>query len=447
MSGSHYNAKQDTGDDERETTPGVIPWPRAISDVGMYGIAGDFVRLSEPHTEADPNIILLTFLVYAGNIIGRNFYVAAGADKHCGNIFLCKVGHTGYGRKGSADSVVESFFRAGNAPGLPHMLYGISSGEGVINEIRDPTYKTELNKKTRKSETRLTDAGISDKRLIINLSEMHQCLAMIRRSDSILSSVIRQAWDKDMLSSPSKNSGVRASGAHVSITGGISQEEFLRQVTAADAENGTLNRFLIACSHRSKKLPEGGKFFNLIESSDWSDLQTRFNQNIANLNNETIQLKRDANASDNWGIDATPDRGLYDALTHVQAGLWGDITARAAQQVMRLSLTTAVINGYREIRDEHQEAAAEQWRYCDESARHTFGGQIDNPVATRIIEALQRAQLGGLTRTELRDLFQRHRSANEIDQALRWLANIGLVRCEVVSANGRGRPTERWFTM
>src|SRR5215469_6048148 len=93
-----------------ESTPGVVPWPNSINETGMYGIAGDFVRLVAPHTEADPNAILLTFLTFAGNALGRNFFTMAGADQHYGNLFLCLIGNTGHGRKGSAISVVESFF-------------------------------------------------------------------------------------------------------------------------------------------------------------------------------------------------------------------------------------------------------------------------------------------------------------------------------------------------
>jgi hypothetical protein len=272
----------------------------------MYGLAGDFVRLVEAHTEADPNILLLTFLVYAGNILGRDFYLPAGGDRHCGNIYLCVVGHTGHGRKGSALSIVETFFRGDHAPGLPNMLYGISSGEGIIYEIRDPVHKQIRNKKNQKTEDTLVDNGVSDKRLLISLSEMQQCIAMTRQTTSILSSVLRQGWDRDVLASPSKNSGVRSTGAHVSMVGGISKEELIRQVNTADAENGTLNRFLFACSRRSKRLPEGGKFFDLVKSTPWTELQERFNRNIANPANELIEFQRDANARDNWGRYEAP---------------------------------------------------------------------------------------------------------------------------------------------
>ena len=83
-------------------TPGVVPWPAPIGEAGMFGLAGDFVRLVQKDTEADPNILLLTFLVYAGNMLGRTVYSTAGGDKHCTNLYLSIVGTTSHGRKGSS---------------------------------------------------------------------------------------------------------------------------------------------------------------------------------------------------------------------------------------------------------------------------------------------------------------------------------------------------------
>ena len=44
--------------------------------------------------------MLIQFLGYAGNIVGRRAFVWAGADKHYSNIFMCGVGPTSSGRKG-----------------------------------------------------------------------------------------------------------------------------------------------------------------------------------------------------------------------------------------------------------------------------------------------------------------------------------------------------------
>jgi hypothetical protein len=101
------------GYDETTWTTNVIPWPAPISKTGLYGIGGEFVELVGPHTEADPNAILLAFNTYAGNLLGRNFFVPTGADRHCGNLDICLVGPTAGGRKGSAISAAEQFFYSG----------------------------------------------------------------------------------------------------------------------------------------------------------------------------------------------------------------------------------------------------------------------------------------------------------------------------------------------
>jgi hypothetical protein len=51
-----------------------------------------------------------------------------------------------------------------------------------------------------------------------------------------------------------------------------------------------------------------------------------------------------------------------------------------------------------------------------------------------------------MSRTELRDLFGRHRSANQIGGALTMLATSGKARFETRSDTG-GRPIEIWFAI
>jgi hypothetical protein len=47
-----------------------------------------------------------------------------------------------------------------------------------------------------------------------------------------------------------------------------------------------------------------------------------------------------------------------------------------------------------------------------------------------------------MTKTDLRDLFHRHQSAEEIDRALRVLAEKGLARYE--TRETAGRPVTTW---
>ena len=82
------------------------------------------------------------------------------------------------------------------------------------------------------------------------------------------------------------------------------------------------------------------------------------------------------------------------------------------------------------------------WKYCDDSAEFIFGAPLGNQVADQILKALRDAP-GGLTRNDLRDLFGRHRSSEEIGAALRILGERALVEPE--KENSGGRPVERWF--
>src|SRR5205807_6863714 len=45
-------------------------WPQEIEPSGYYGLAGDLVRLIEPHTESDSVALLTQALVAFGNLIG-----------------------------------------------------------------------------------------------------------------------------------------------------------------------------------------------------------------------------------------------------------------------------------------------------------------------------------------------------------------------------------------
>jgi hypothetical protein len=156
-------------------------------------------------------------------------------------------------------------------------------------------------------------------------------------------------------------------------------------------------------------------------------------------------IERDADAQDEWGRNDKPYRGMYYELSRPRTGIWGAVTARAAQQVMRLSLIIAVINGKREIRIEHQRAAYAIWRYCNDSAKYIFGDAIDDPLAAKIMEALRKAGPGGLTRSQVLGIFHGHKSAPDVQVALAKLAEAGLAKC--TRAETGGRPVERWYEL
>jgi hypothetical protein len=68
----------------------------------------------------------------------------------------------------------------------------------------------------------------------------------------------RKAWDGGILSTMTRSSSLRATGAHISIVGHITVEELRARLTRTDTANGFANRFLFALVKRSKVLPFGG---------------------------------------------------------------------------------------------------------------------------------------------------------------------------------------------
>ena len=160
--------------------------------------------------------------MYAGNLLGRTAYIHAGGDRHYTNLFVCGVGPTSTGRKGSATGPVRMFFEQVDPTWVQCIQSGLSSGEGLIWSVRDPSYQREkLSRRSSEYANVAVDDGISDKRLLIQQSEFYGALQVMRRQGNTLSPTIRDAWDRGDLNSMVKNSPARASDAHISIVGNI----------------------------------------------------------------------------------------------------------------------------------------------------------------------------------------------------------------------------------
>ena len=86
----------------------------------------------------------------------------------------------------------------------PVILSGISSGEGVIFNIRDAR---------EGREGKDDDPGVEQKRMLITLAEFGSVLALVRRPGSTLSSVIRNAYDCTPLETAAKVEPVRCAAA------------------------------------------------------------------------------------------------------------------------------------------------------------------------------------------------------------------------------------------
>jgi hypothetical protein len=401
-------------------------WP-VLDSAALHGLAGDFVRAIEPHTEADTAALIIQSLVAFGNAVGRGPHFRVEGDKHHANLFALLVGRTSGGRKGTSwGRIIEAFADADSAwasDGDGHVVSGLSSGEGLIWHVRDPIYET------RGGEKELKDAGVEDKRLTVVESEFATALRVVGREGNTLSPIIRCAWDKGTLRSLTKNSPAVATGAHISIVGHITKDELLRYLSATETVNGFANRFLFACVKRSKCLPDGGQL-----SPDTLNSYSSLIRKALDVARGIGRMRRSEEARTLW-------HEVYEGLAEGKHGMFGAATSRAEAQVLRLSCIYALVDGSAVIEIQHLRAALALWNYCEQSCRYIFGNSIGYPLADRILEAL-RSQPGGLTRTEINNKLRRNEPASAIEGALRTLVEHGLAAPEVRKTGGR--PEERW---
>ena len=153
------------------------------------------------------------------------------------------------GVKGSAAVNVEPWQRLyAELAKPPVILSGISSGEGVIFNIRDA-------RKGRESKD--DDPGVEQKRMLITLAEFGSVLALVRRPGSTLSSVIRNAYDCTPLETAAKVDPVRCAQPYITLSAAITPAELFGMLfdardTTASADNGLGNRPLYLYAVREK---------------------------------------------------------------------------------------------------------------------------------------------------------------------------------------------------
>lgn len=405
--------------DARVTFQQPEGWPRLHEDA-LHGLAGDFVRLVEPHSEADPAALLFQFMAAAGNVIGRGPAFAVEASRHHGNLFAAIVGKSSKARKGTSWQWVERALEPADEAWRGRVVKGLSSGEGLIYAVRDGGDAPE------------PDEGVEDKRLMVVEAEFASVLKRLSRDGNTLSALMREAWDTGRLQTLTKQAPMRATGAHISVVTHITIEELRPLLSATDAANGFANRFLWVCAARSKHLPEGGA----LDDSSLSSVSSRLQWVISRTGVARV-FRRTERARALW-FEVYPRLSSEDAT-----GLFGQVTSRSEAQVVRLSLLFAVLDGADAVDEHHLRAALALWQYAEDSARFIFGEKFADKTTNRVEELLTEAGDEGLTRDQLFKALGGHTKASALGGALEALQRAG--RATAQRTPSGGRPSERWF--
>jgi hypothetical protein len=435
----------------------VKEWP-TLPPEALHGLAGDAVRLATADCEADPAAVLITLLAWFGAACGqpdgKTPYIRIGETRHAPRLFAAVVGASSRARKGTSKYPVQRLMeeadifassclvpsvsnknntnvRLGDFPSpsiyeerrkkLPMSEGPLSSGEGIIYRLRDASEETG-------DDGRPVDKGSADKRLIVVEGELGGVFKVMQRDGSIVSTVLRVAWDGGVIEPLTKTSRIRASNPHLCIVGHITADELKELLTTVDLRNGLANRFLWVMARRTRQISRP----KAMPDDAVADLSGRIGAALAHAT--PGQVAWSASALELW--DA-----LYPALTGEREGAWGYATGRAEAQVPRLALIYALLDNRLVIDPEHLEAAHAVWRYCDASARYLFAESAADPIGNKIMDAL-RAAGGAMTQTALHAAFGRNLPADKLGAALTLLQEHGRITSEARKTSGR--PSVIW---
>ncbi len=418
---------------EYQGKPGAARWP-TLNDAALVGIVGDIVRAATECNEAEPAAVLLTTLARAAATIGTTPHLLVGDTRHYARLYAVVVGASSRARKGTSTSPVRRIFddahramaKVGFPGGLPLSVTPgpLSSGEGLVYAVRDPSDETDDDGNPR-------DPGVEDKRLLVVDGEFGSVLRVAKREGNTLSSILRTAWDDGNIAPLTKYNRIRATDAHINFIAHITQEELRFLLASTEIWNGFANRILWGCVRRTKRIPISEPMADTI---------------VAELARRLASILRAA-----WGrerVDFSPEArdkwcGIYDTLTEDRPGAYGVVTARAEAQTVRLALLYSLLDPKAtEITPDHLRAALAVWDYCDQSARYIFDEISINLVERRIAEALRKQDL---SQTEISNLLNRNVPQAQIASALGRLETKGQVhRRTEGGGQGKGRPRTIW---
>lgn len=399
----------------------------SLNSAARYGLAGEIVDVLDQFTEADQAGLLGQLLTTFGNACGRGRHLKVEEDIHGTNLFLVLFGDSSNGRKGTSLSRIMRIFEGVDPQWRKDRVKsGLVSGEGLIHHVRDAT-------------PALGPIGFgtpaeapSDKRLLVSETEFAQVLNVMAREGNTLSAVLRNAWDGKDLTTLSKNAPEIATNAHISIIGHITSTEIMSRLSKNESANGFGNRFLWCKVKRSKVLPFSKPIPEPIQR-----MMTEHLGSALAFGKRPAEVRLSEAAATQWAE-------MYNRLTEERFGMFGSMTARAAPQVLRVALIYSILARCEQIEPPHLEAAEAFWNYCDQSCRELFARRFDSRIAEPILVFLKEKPTG-VSRTEILNLFQRNRSAVEIERGIQELLQQRLIAIERRS-NGSGRPTE-WYSL
>jgi hypothetical protein len=333
----------------------------------LHGILKDITRAACDETEAVPSSVAIHVLGRFAATIGRTAYIQIGDEVRYLNFDALIVGPTGRGRKGTSAEMPRQLFRRaewlqGAAP--VRELTALSTGEGLIHQVRDPRYG---------NEGELVDKGEGDKRLLCDISEFAGVLSVAKRETQTITMVLRDAFDGRPLTTPTKTSFNCATGAHIAVVGSVPETELAKFLSKTDMTNGLANRFGMFYSTRQQVVatPRG------VPPEVMDHLARRIQAALNNAVNQRL-------------IDMTPSaKDLWEAMyadlnDETHPPLIASLLARQDLYTRIFAALISLVNGKSIVDVEHLMAAQAWMRYWKDTVNFVFSSSESNENMKRM---------------------------------------------------------------
>lgn len=385
----------------------------------LPGWIGEFVDLACAHSEAHAAAILITLLLrFAAEI--PEPYVNIGDAKQHARTNAVIVGQSAKARKGTSSKPVDRLF-SGLDNGSKCSPGPLSSGEGLINAVRDATL--EFDKKV--GDYVVTDPGVADKRLFILEEEFAAALTCTKREGNTLSAIIRGFFDSGNAEPLTKSNKIKATGAHVVIVAHITKADLSSLLNGVQIANGFANRFLWVLVHRTQLLampePMPSKAIKKYQEIVASSIEAARKLGTVKMSDKAKRL---------W-------EELYPTLTMDYSGAAGSIVSRSEVHTIRLALIYAMAAGHKKLMTADLKAAYALVAYSRESVFEVFKGASGDKRKEKIIEALRNAHDKKLSMSDIHKVFKNNISATEIDKMLHDLESSKLIELEKEKSKGK----------
>ena len=395
-------------DDESSVAPRLRMAPAAFR-----GVAGGAVECILPETEACAEAILIQFLVSAGNLFGSRPHFFVGPKAHRCNLYSCLVGPSSCGKGSAWDAIRWLLDEAGVMAASKPTLTGMTSGEGVIAELKE-----------------------SGGQVLAVESEFSRTLNNMNRDGNSLDAILRQAFEDTTLRVPTKNAPLTVENAHLSVIAHIPEKELRRKMNSDLLENGFAGRFLWAHAYLHQLKHNGGNFDAVRVELEPHRERLTLAVEFAGRLNETHVYRRDPETDALW-------ESVYPRLRVRTPDTFGAATSKAAPMTMRLAVIFAVLDRQWEVYLSHLESALAVWDYCEATAKALFGDGVSDAKMAKLLAALE-ACPDGMHRTKIRrEVFKSHIGGDELNRLLALARDSG--NLVYIGQTNNGTKYQNWM--